>query len=89
MTERHQAKGIERTLDYLRRLMQGEVLSVPGLLEEEPGVSDGSARRSLLLLEQYVPGVKRDAGRPANWRFVGLQQYRFCPFCGTRFGREE
>lgn len=75
--------GTERTLGYLRRLMEGETLSVIGLLAEDPeNLTDATVRRSMLLLEQGVPGVQRDAGRPANWRYVGGNRFRYCPFCG-------
>ncbi len=77
-----EAKGTERTLTYLSRLMGGETLSVIGLLAENEGLSDATVRRSLRLLEETIDGVQRDAGRPANWRYIGGNKFLFCPFCG-------
>lgn len=76
--------GIARTLGYLKRLMAGETLSVIGILEEDPQQTDATVRRAMLLLETHIPDVVRDAGRPANWRFVGRGAYAFCPWCGKK-----
>ncbi len=80
--------GIERTLSLLRRLMAGERMSVPGLLEEDATRSDATTRRSMALLEKHIPGVQRDPGRPANWTYTGADAFHFCPWCGRKPGRK-
>ena len=74
--------GTRLALTLLSRLMSGEQLSVPGLLQEDSEWTDATVRRVLGMLEECVPNIIRQAGRPANWVYQGVQAFRFCPHCG-------